>query len=72
MTDAHIHPLESWVDKAGLAHHLSCSTRWVEIQMARGMPHAVIAGRAKFRVSEVTPWLLSSGELELRGQREAA
>ncbi|HEX9108127.1 MAG TPA: hypothetical protein VF832_12880, partial [Longimicrobiales bacterium] len=53
--------LEPWLDKRGLAHHLACSVRWIERRMEDGMPHTHIAGRAKFRVSEVEPWLERHG-----------
>lgn len=58
---------EPWLSKTALAKHLSCSVRWVEQRMEEGMPHAHIAGRAKFRVSEVEPWLEQHGHLSRRG-----
>jgi hypothetical protein len=59
--------LEPWLDKRGLAAHLACSVRSIELAAAAGMPHAVIFGRVKFRASEVEPWLERSGQLERRG-----
>lgn len=59
--------LEPWLDKRGLSAHLGCGVRWIEGRQAEGMPHAVIAGRIKFRVSEVEPWLEARGFLERRG-----
>ena len=35
--------------------------------MEEGLPHAHIAGRAKFQVSCVEPWLEQHGHLERRG-----
>jgi hypothetical protein len=32
--------------------------------MAEGMPHAKIAGRIKFKASEVETWLEQNGHLE--------
>ena len=55
--------LEPWLDKRALAAHLSCSVRSIQTALADGMPHAVIFGRVKFRVSEVEPWLEAHGHL---------
>lgn len=63
--------LEPWLDKKHLASHLGCSVRWVELRQADGMPHAVIAGRVKFRASEVEPWLEAHGHLQRRGGEAA-
>lgn len=63
--------LEPWLDKRHLAEHLDCSIRWIEGRMDQGMPHAVIAGRVKFRPSEVEPWLEAHGHLERRGGEAA-
>lgn len=60
--------LERWLDKRGLAEHLACSVRSIELAITRGMPHAVIFGRAKFRASEVEAWLERNGQLERRGE----
>jgi hypothetical protein len=62
--------LESWLDKRGLAAHLACSVRWIERRMEQGMPHAHIAGRAKFRASEVEAWLERHGEIERKGEAD--
>ncbi|HMJ02278.1 MAG TPA: hypothetical protein VK506_05015 [Conexibacter sp.] len=59
--------LEPWLDKAGLCAYLACSEKWIELRMTEGMPHARIAGRIKFRVSEVEPWLEARGHLERIG-----
>jgi hypothetical protein len=55
--------LERWLDKRGLAEHLSCSVRSIQSALADGMPHAVIFGRVKFKVSEVEPWLEARGHI---------
>lgn len=60
--------LEPWLDKRHLASHLDCSVSWVEKRMAEGMPHSVIAGRCKFRASQVEPWLERKGYIEQRGE----
>jgi hypothetical protein len=60
--------LERWLDKAGISEHFTCSIRWIERRMEEGMPHTHIAGRAKFRVSEVEPWLEAHGHIERRGE----
>jgi hypothetical protein len=59
---------EPWLDKRGIAGHLACSVRWIERRMEDGLPHRHIAGRAKFRVSEVEPWLEDHGHIEQRGE----
>jgi hypothetical protein len=58
---------EPWLDKRALAQHLCCSVRSIENALADGMPHAVIFGRVKFRVSEVEPWLEAHGHLIRHG-----
>jgi hypothetical protein len=58
---------EPWLDKRRLADHLCCSVRSVETAQAEGMPHAVIFGRPKYRVSEVEPWLEEHGYLTRAG-----
>ena len=60
--------LEPWVDKKELAHLLDCSVSWIEKRMAERMPHAIIAGRVKFKVSQVEPWLFRRGLMEQRGE----
>jgi hypothetical protein len=60
--------LESWLDKHALAAHLGCSVRWIAYRMDEGMPHALIAGRVKFRPSEVEPWLEQHGHFKRRGE----
>ncbi len=59
--------MEPWLDKRGLAEHLACSVRWIERRMEQGLPHTHIAGRAKFRASEVEAWLERQGLIERRG-----
>lgn len=59
--------LEPWLDKRGLAGHLGCSVRWIELRITEGMPHAIIAGRVKLRASETEAWLAANGYLERRG-----
>jgi hypothetical protein len=56
--------LEPWVDKRGLAEHFGCGVRWIEARLREGMPSAMIAGKRKFRVSEVEPWLERAGYIE--------
>jgi hypothetical protein len=59
---------ERWRDKHGIAEHFSCGIRWIEARMVEGMPHTYIAGRAKFKVSEVEPWLDRNGFIERGGE----
>ncbi len=55
--------LERWLDKRALADHLGCGVRWIEDRLSEGMPSAMIAGRRKFRASEVEEWLERNGHL---------
>lgn len=57
-----------YLDKDGLARELSCSKRWIERRMEEGMPHRHLAGRAKFRMEEVEPWLEQHGHIERKGE----
>lgn len=52
---------EPWLDKKGVAEFFGCGTSWIEERLQEGMPSALIAGRRKFRVSEVEPWLERAG-----------
>ncbi len=58
---------EAWLDKDQLAEHYSCGKRSIETALADDMPHAVVFGRIKFRVSETDPWLREHGYLRDRG-----
>ncbi|HTB49579.1 MAG TPA: hypothetical protein VK701_01245 [Solirubrobacteraceae bacterium] len=58
---------EPWLDKRGLARHLSCSVKSIERAQVAGMPHAIIFGRIKFRASEAEAWLEEHGYLERPG-----
>jgi hypothetical protein len=56
--------LEPWLDKKALAAHLSCGERWIEYRVKEGMPSWKIAGKVKFRASEVEAWLTENGHME--------
>jgi hypothetical protein len=56
--------LEPWLSKQALAAHLGCSERWIEYRVQEGLPSWRIAGRMKFRPSEVEAWLLENGHME--------
>jgi hypothetical protein len=60
--------LEPWLDKHGIAKHFDCSVRWILLREEEGMPCAMIAGRLKFKVSIVEPWLEDRGFIERRGE----
>lgn len=64
--------LEPWLDTRALAAHLGCGIRWIEMRVADGMPRTTIAGRNKFKVSTVEPWLEQHGHLEHHGDGEQA
>lgn len=59
---------ERWLDKEGIAAYFSCSVRWIEERMPEGLPCVYIAKKAKFRVSEVEPWLWEHGHIQRRGE----
>ncbi len=56
-----------WYDKEGLAKHFACSVSWVEKRTQEGMPCARIAGRLKFKLTEVEPWLEDHDYIERKG-----
>lgn len=67
--------LEEWLTIDELADQLGCSTRWIEYRIAESkdwpeqkrFPKAMIAGRWKFRQSEVERWLEAHGHLRKEG-----
>ena len=61
--------LERWLDKRGIAAHLSCSVRTIERRIEEGLPHRYIMGRARFRASEVEAWLERNGYSERKGDQ---
>jgi hypothetical protein len=54
---------EPWLDRGKLADYLSVSERTVDYWRDEGLPEWVLGGRAKFRLSEVEPWLVDHGHL---------
>jgi len=48
---------EPWITKQRLAEHLSVTTRWIELQQQRGLPHIHTPGMNRYRISEVETWL---------------
>lgn len=64
--------LEKWLDKRELADHLGCSVRWIDYRLASGMPHSIIAGRVKMKVSVVEPWLEARGLISHKGDQNGA
>lgn len=61
-------PPERWLDKQDIAEHFACGVRWIEARLGEGLPSAMIAGRRKFKLSEVEDWLCREGHI----QREPA
>lgn len=49
---------EGWVTKKQLADHFQFTTRWVELRVREGLPHAQFGSQKRFRVSECESWLL--------------
>ncbi len=48
---------EPWITKQRLAEHLSVTTRWIELQQQRGLPHIHTPGMNRYGISEVEAWL---------------
>lgn len=67
---AELATLEPFVDRDELAAFVgrAVKERWVRYRIKEGMPHYLIAGKIRFRVSEVVPWLERHGYIERRGQ----
>lgn len=61
--------LEPWLDKKAAAEFWACSQRSLDYAVKEGMPHAIVFGKVKFRVSEAEPWLEEHGRLLRRGDR---
>ena len=65
--------LEKWLTITEMADHLGCSYRWIEDRLreyretADPLPSAMIAGRRKFRASEVEAWAERNGHLRKEG-----
>lgn len=62
--------LEPFVDRDGLAQALghAVKERWLRYRVKEGMPHYLIAGKMRFRVSEAVPWLERHGFIQRRGE----
>jgi hypothetical protein len=41
---------EPWITKQHLAEHLSVTTRWIELQQRRGLPHIHTPGMNRYRI----------------------
>lgn len=50
-------PPEPYVTKQALAEHLSVSVRWIEYQMADGLPFYRFGTNVRFKISEAEAWL---------------
>lgn len=52
---------EPWFGKKTLAQYYGCSVRWIDERVREGMPCCMIAGKRKFRLSQIEPWLRERG-----------
>jgi hypothetical protein len=59
----HLAPPEPWQTKQTLASHLHVSVRWIEYRLVEGLPHHVIAGKPRFKISKVEDWLGAHGHM---------
>jgi hypothetical protein len=55
--------VEGYLDKRDLADHLCMSPRWIDYRVKEGMPHKLLAGRPRFKASEVDVWLAERGHM---------
>lgn len=46
-----------YLNKRELAAYYGVSVRWIEYQVARGMPSRLIGRQRRFRIEEVDSWL---------------
>jgi hypothetical protein len=46
--------------KRDVAAHYRFSVRWVEMQLAKGMPSRLVGGRRRFDLGDVDAWLHST------------
>ncbi len=49
--------LERWLSKREVARYYGFTIRWVERQVAKGMPNRMIGGQRRFQISQVDRWL---------------
>jgi hypothetical protein len=53
---------EHWLTKEQLASEIGYSTRWIEMQMCKGLPYLKPGegrgARVRFRLSEVEAWMM--------------
>lgn len=56
--------LEPWISIDDVASFFGISRRWLEYRLEDGLPSAKIAGKRRFRASEVEDWLSKEGFLE--------
>jgi predicted DNA-binding transcriptional regulator AlpA len=52
-------PGERFITKTELAAHLGFSRRWIDQQLAAGLPHYRIGGSVRFQLSSATSWLVT-------------
>jgi hypothetical protein len=50
-------PPQPLYNKAQIARHYGFSIRWVEMQLAKGMPSRLIGGHRRFDLGTVDRWL---------------
>lgn len=60
---------EPLIDTDTLAAQFGRSKAWVELGIARGMPHIILFGERRFRLSEVEAWVHRNGRRKLGALR---
>jgi hypothetical protein len=67
---ANVTQLEPFVELDELSDFLghAVKERWVRARVAEGMPHHLIGGKIRFRLSEALPWLERHGHVQRRGE----
>jgi hypothetical protein len=58
--------MERWLTDAQLVEHFNGAfkERWLRYRRAEGMPYARIAGKPRYKLSEVEPWLELHGYID--------
>lgn len=67
---AQVTELEPFVDRQELETFIgrAVKERWLRYRVKEGMPHYLIGGKMRFRISETVAWLERHGHIERRGQ----
>jgi hypothetical protein len=51
-------------DELAAHYHGAFKERWLKYRRAEGMPYVTVAGKVRYKLSEVVPWLETHGYIE--------